>query len=223
MLSIYCIQIAHHLPKGRNRVKSLFASTSVLVRIGSKLKQSRCKGTCTWEISSVRKWTNLIRCKRIAMMLRRFESYRCYQDTPKGNIINFFLLYLILIGSLLCLQSQRLFSILYIFRYNPDNEKSIIYECGFFPKNDKPINYILSFYTVGLTFLIFDLELLLIFPFVLEITNATTVSFQTIVLFIIILGLDFFYELYNKIICWFHLFKSQKLTQIILLDSNLKD
>ena len=81
MLSIYCIQIAHHLPKGRNRVKSLFASTSVLVRIGSKLKQSRCKGTCTWEISSVRKWTNLIRCKRIAMMLRRFESYRCYQES----------------------------------------------------------------------------------------------------------------------------------------------
>jgi len=78
---------------------------------------------------------------------------------------------------LICLFSWRVFSILYIFRYNPDNEKSIIYECGFFPKNDKPINYILSFYTVGLTFVIFDLELLLIFPFVLEITNATTVSF----------------------------------------------
>ena len=66
---------------------------------------------------------------------------------------------------------------LYIFRYNPDNEKSIIYECGFFPKNDAPIKYEISFYTLGLTFVIFDLELLLIFPFVWEIMNVTTVSF----------------------------------------------
>ena len=66
---------------------------------------------------------------------------------------------------------------LYIFRYNPVNEKSSRYECGFFPKNDAPIKYEISFYTLGLTFVIFDLELLLIFPFVLEITNATTVSF----------------------------------------------
>ena len=55
---------------------------------------------------------------------------------------------------------------LYIFRYNPDNEKSILYECGFLPKNDVPIQYEISFYTLGLTFVIFDLELLLIFPFV---------------------------------------------------------
>ena len=66
---------------------------------------------------------------------------------------------------------------LYIFRYNPDNEKSSSYECGFFPKNDAPIKYEISFYTLGLTFVIFDLELLLIFPFVWEIMNVTTVSF----------------------------------------------
>lgn len=35
-------------------------------------------------IRSVRKWTNLIRCKRIAMMLRRFESYRCYDWLRNG-------------------------------------------------------------------------------------------------------------------------------------------
>ena len=64
------------------------------------------------------------------------------------------------------LLSMKLFSILYIFRYNPDNEKSILYECGFLPKNDVPIQYEISFYTLGLTFVIFDLELLLIFPFV---------------------------------------------------------
>jgi NADH:ubiquinone oxidoreductase subunit 3 (subunit A) len=65
---------------------------------------------------------------------------------------------------------------LYIYRHNPDNEKSSSYECGFFPNNDAPIKHEISFYTVGLTFLIFDLELLLIFPFVFSIIYATTVS-----------------------------------------------
>ena len=102
--------------------------------------------------------------------------YRVIYSSLIG-IIHFFLLYLILIGSLLILLSMKLFSILYIFRYNPDNEKSILYECGFLPKNDVPIQYEISFYTLGLTFVIFDLELLLIFPFVWEIMNVRTLSF----------------------------------------------
>ena len=89
---------------------------------------------------------------------------------------------------------------LYIFRQNPVNEKSSSQECGFFAKNDAPIKYEISFYTVGLTFLIFDLELLLVFPFIFSITQATTVSFYTIMIFLILLGLDFFLEIYNDIL-----------------------
>ena len=69
-----------------------------------------------------------------------------------------------------------LLSKLYMFRYNPDNEKSSIFECGFFPKNDPPIKYKIEYIMIGLTFLVFDLELLLIFPFVFEIANPTTIG-----------------------------------------------
>jgi len=87
-----------------------------------------------------------------------------------------------------------------MFRYNPDNEKSSIFECGFFPKNDPPIKYKIEYIMVGLTFLVFDLELLLIFPFVFEIANPTTIGSWSVLGFIILLTLDFFYELYNKIL-----------------------
>ena len=58
----------------------------------------------------------------------------------------------------------------------------------------------ISFYTLGLTFLIFDLELLLIFPFLFSIPFATKYTFLSGCNFLILLGLDFFYELYNEII-----------------------
>ena len=57
--------------------------------------------------------------------------------------------------------------------------------------------------------IIFDLELLLIFPFLFSIPFATKYTFLSGCNFLILLGLDFFYELYNEIInsnnngCWF--------------------
>ena len=58
----------------------------------------------------------------------------------------------------------------------------------------------ISFYTLGLTFLIFDLELLLIFPFLFSITFATKYTFLSACIFLILLGLDFVYELYNEVL-----------------------
>ena len=61
----------------------------------------------------------------------------------------------------------------------------------------------ISFYTLGLTFLIFDLELLLIFPFLFSITFATKYTFLSACIFLILLGLDFVYELYNEVILFY--------------------
>ena len=57
----------------------------------------------------------------------------------------------------------------------------------------------ISFYTLGLTFLIFDLELLLIFPFLFSIPFATKYTFLSGCNFLILLGLDFFYEFGNEV------------------------
>ena len=43
------------------------------------------------------------------------------------------------------------------------------YECGLFQKTVARIKYEITFYTVALTFLIFELELLFIFPLLLSL------------------------------------------------------
>ena len=43
------------------------------------------------------------------------------------------------------------------------------YECGLFQKTVARVKYEITFYTVGLTFLIFELELLFIFPLLLSL------------------------------------------------------
>ena len=50
----------------------------------------------------------------------------------------------------------------------------------------------ISFYTVGLTMMIFDVEVVLIFAFLLSLTFVTTSSFLSGGIFVVVLGLDVF-------------------------------
>lgn len=74
------------------------------------------------------------------------------------------------------------------------------YECGLYTTRGSREKDRISFYTIGLTFLIFDLELLLIFPFLFSIPFATKYTFLSASIFLIFLLMDFFYELYNDVI-----------------------
>ena len=49
-------------------------------------------------------------------------------------------------------------------RFETINSSLFGYECGLFLKMNARIKYEITFYTVGLTFLLFELELLFIFP-----------------------------------------------------------
>ncbi len=51
------------------------------------------------------------------------------------------------------------------------------YECGLFGKTLARVKYEITFYTVGLTFLIFELELLFIFPLLLNRCASSHKSF----------------------------------------------
>ena len=82
--------------------------------------------------------------------------------------------------------------------YKPDSVSG--YESGLYTTRGAREKDRISFYTLGLTFLIFDLELLLIFPFLFSITFATKYTFLSACIFLILLGLDFVYELYNEVL-----------------------
>jgi NADH-quinone oxidoreductase subunit A len=74
------------------------------------------------------------------------------------------------------------------------------YECGFQSTNFFFYRYNLHFYTIGMLFLIFDLELLYIIPWCLLANSLPFFSFWYIVIFVLILLFGFFYEWKKKII-----------------------
>lgn len=76
----------------------------------------------------------------------------------------------------------------------PESEKLTAYECGFNPYGDARSKFEIRFYLVGVLFLIFDLELSFLFPFVVTIDSIGYYGIMTMLWFLGILTLGFWYE-----------------------------
>nr|AKQ53284.1 NADH dehydrogenase subunit 3 [Haritalodes derogata]WEV93794.1 NADH dehydrogenase subunit 3 [Haritalodes derogata] len=84
-----------------------------------------------------------------------------------------------------------------------DREKCSPFECGFDPKSSARIPFSLHFFLITVIFLIFDVEIALIFPIInlFKLTNFiiwTKISF----FFIIILLLGLFHEWNQNMLNW---------------------
>jgi NADH-quinone oxidoreductase subunit A len=75
-----------------------------------------------------------------------------------------------------------------------DAEKLKIYECGFNPFNDSRAEFNIKFYIVAILFLIFDLEISYLFPFIVCVDFITTSAVLFMLLFLFVLTIGFFYE-----------------------------
>lgn len=56
-------------------------------------------------------------------------------------------------------------------RRRPDGEKLSSYECGFEPVGDARLRFDVFYYVVGLLFLLFDLEIVLLLPYALAASS----------------------------------------------------
>ena len=70
-----------------------------------------------------------------------------------------------------------------------DSEKLSTYECGFEPYEDSRNQVHIHFYIIAVLFLVFDLEIVLLFPYVIEPYSVYSYSFKYF------LFIDFFLEL----------------------------
>nr|AML26644.1 NADH dehydrogenase subunit 3 [Ptiliidae sp. BMNH 1274723] len=84
-----------------------------------------------------------------------------------------------------------------------DREKNSPFECGFDPKNSPRIPFSLHFFLIAVIFLIFDVEITMIIPLILTMTNSNLMNFLLIsVYFIIILLLGLLHEWNQGALNW---------------------
>jgi NADH-quinone oxidoreductase subunit A len=75
-----------------------------------------------------------------------------------------------------------------------DTEKLSAYECGFNPFDDSRSEFDVRFYIIAILFLIFDLEISFLFPFVTTLYDISDIAFYSMFYFLFILTVGFLYE-----------------------------
>lgn len=84
----------------------------------------------------------------------------------------------------------------------PEEDKYSPYECGFNPFADARVRFEIHFYLVGILFIIFDLEIVFLFPWVIIFWKLSLLSILAMLIFIIILTLGFAYEWAKQALDW---------------------
>lgn len=93
-----------------------------------------------------------------------------------------------------------LLSINFIFApYNPNAEKRTVFECGFHSfLGQNRSQFSISFFIFALLFLLFDLEILLMYPFSMSSHTNSIFGLLIMIIFFILLTIGFVFELGKK-------------------------
>lgn len=93
--------------------------------------------------------------------------------------------------ALILLTLNLLFSV-----HRPDSEKLTSYECGFSPIHGQTRTpFSIQFYLVAILFLVFDLELLVLYPITVTLYEVGSYGFWIVFIFFSVLTIGFVYEL----------------------------
>lgn len=90
---------------------------------------------------------------------------------------------LVPIGLGLCLGAHR-----------PNSQKNSPYECGFAPFDNARRKFDVRFYLIAILFIIFDLEMVFLFPFALVLDDMGWPGFYAMGIFLALLVVGFIYE-----------------------------
>ena len=78
-------------------------------------------------------------------------------------------------------------------RYNKGGEKLNSYECGELPEGSAWVKFNIRFYVIALIFLIFDVEIVFLFPWAVVYQELGLLAFIEAFLFVLILVVGFIY------------------------------
>ncbi|MDO5757430.1 MAG: NADH-quinone oxidoreductase subunit A [Rhodobacterales bacterium] len=77
---------------------------------------------------------------------------------------------------------------------DPDPEKVSAYECGFNAFDDARMKFDVRFYLVAILFIIFDLEIAMLFPWSVAFQHLSMAGFWSMMVFLGVLTIGFAYE-----------------------------
>jgi NADH-quinone oxidoreductase subunit A len=80
-----------------------------------------------------------------------------------------------------------------IYPKKPTREKSITYECGETPVGDSWVKFNIRFYIIALVFIIFDVEVVFLFPWAVVFQSMGMIAFIEMFIFLAILFAGFIY------------------------------
>lgn len=84
----------------------------------------------------------------------------------------------------------------------PNATKLMSYECGEIPFGDARVQFNNRFYVIGLMFLIFEVEILLLFPWVVVFQEIGWFAFWAMLVFVTLIFIGFAYELGKGQLQW---------------------
>lgn len=85
---------------------------------------------------------------------------------------------------------------------NYDEEKVSPYECGFDPFLDTRARFEIRFYLVAILFIIFDLEIIFLFPWAVSLSQIGLFGYYVMATFLILLIFGFVYEWLKGALEW---------------------
>lgn len=83
-----------------------------------------------------------------------------------------------------------------------EREKQSAYECGFEPFEEARVQFNVHYYIVGILFLIFDIEIVYLFPSITLLDSFNPISFFSFIYFLTILTIGFIYEWAIGALAW---------------------
>ena len=95
-----------------------------------------------------------------------------------------------------------IFSSLVVGERNSYADKNSTYECGFDPFDDSRSRFEVKFYLVAILFIIFDLEIVFLFPWAVAFKDLGLFGFSSMMFFLLVLTIGFIYEWMEGALDW---------------------
>jgi NADH-quinone oxidoreductase subunit A len=105
----------------------------------------------------------------------------------------------------------------------PSAAKEAPYECGIVPSREPPDRFPVSFYIVAMLFIMFDIEIIFLYPYAVERGTVGETGFWAVVVFSVIFFLTFVYEVARGGLEWGPLHGYRSLEQDAAMVSAARD